>query len=85
MPASTVQTFFAVGPNCWGSGSTLKEAEKNMRANLPGSVRSDYTVDFIALSVSRDKIQVEEGMGLSLNWPPGAAAVKWQETRKRRG
>lgn len=37
--------YIAVGPNCWGKGSTAADAVKQMRANLPSMARNgDYVV-----------------------------------------
>lgn len=81
MSAQVAQTFFAIGLNYWGCGTSIAAAKRELKRagwhRRPSE--SKKPIILLALSCSRDQVEVIEGLELRISWPEGVTAIKWTE------
>jgi hypothetical protein len=74
-------TFFAIGQNYWGTGKSVAEARRQLKAagwhRHPSLSKKPITI--LAFDCERNKVEVYEGFELELRWPKETTAIKWTE------
>lgn len=81
MSAQVAQTFFAIGQNYWGSGTSIAAAKRELKRagwyRHPSVPKKPITI--MALACPRDQVEVFESFELSIEWPKDVHAIKWTE------
>lgn len=82
MAAVEAQCVVAIGPNYWGKGATIKEAESQLKKQgfrEPKAQAGKTKRIYYIIGCAPSEVQVTSFLDCQLSWPKDATAMRLEE------